>query len=255
MFHVLIVEDERKTAEMLKELVESHPDYLVVHSCDSIKATTAYLHKNQQKLDLMFMDIQLADGESFEIFEEIEVSIPVIFCTAYDEHVLKVFKHNGIEYLLKPIRRQDVARALATFERLRSALTKDLPAMNARLKSAITKESAHQKTFLVHYREKMIPVSVNDVAFVILRSEVVYLFNFKGEKFPVIKKMEEMELALDETQFFRINRQMMVNRDAIREIEPYFNRKLVVSLHFELPEKAIVSRLKVTPFIEWVEGR
>ena len=255
MVHVLIVEDERKTADMLRELVESHPDYLVVHTCDSIETATAYLQRNQPKLDLMFLDIHLADGESFEIFAEIEVTVPVIFCTAYDAHVLKAFKHNGIEYLLKPIRAEDMAAALATFERLRSALTKDLPPLGDRVKTAFAQASPPQKTFLVHMRDKMIPVAASEVACVMLHHEVVYLFNFQGERFPIAKKMEEMEQALDDTQFFRINRQMLVNRDAIREMEPYFNRKVVVSLPFAPPEKAIVSRLKVTPFMAWVEGR
>lgn len=112
-----------------------------------------------------------------------------------------------------------------------------------------------QRTFLVRFREKMIPVAVDQIAFVMLQDEVVYLFNFNGDKYPVFKKMEEMEQALDSQQYFRINRQMMVNREAIREIEPYFNRKVVISLPFQLPDKVIVSRLKVTPFIDWVEGR
>ena len=254
MVHVLIVEDERNTAEMLRELIETREDYLVVRTCDSIEATVSYLEKHQTKLDLIFMDIQLADGESFGIFEEIEVKVPVVFCTAYDEHIMKAFKSNGIDYLLKPVRGSDVDAALRKFEGLRSSLSKDAPA-NPHSGDSKKPQMSLQRTFLVRFREKMIPVAVDQIAFVMLQDEVVYLFNFNGDKYPVFKKMEEMEQALDSQQYFRINRQMMVNREAIREIEPYFNRKVVISLPFQLPDKVIVSRLKVTPFIDWVEGR
>ncbi|MEM6263661.1 MAG: LytTR family DNA-binding domain-containing protein [Bacteroidota bacterium] len=254
MVHVLVVEDEKRTADMLKELIENQSDYLVVNVCDSIDSTVAYLRKNQQKLDLIFLDIQLADGESFEIFGEVEVTIPVIFCTAYDEHLLKAFQHNGINYLLKPIREQDIDEALSKFERLRSSFSKSPGQTSIQVQELIQDRKPLQKTFLARYRDKMIPVSVNDIGFILLKDEVVYLYTFDGERFPVFKKMEEIAQALDSNQFFRINRQMMVNREAIREIEPYFNRKVVVFLTFELPEKAIVSRLKVSPFMKWIEG-
>ncbi|MEM6346236.1 MAG: LytTR family DNA-binding domain-containing protein [Bacteroidota bacterium] len=254
MVNVLLVEDEKKTADMLKELIENQSDYLVVHHCDSIESTVEYLQKNQEKLDLLFFDIQLADGQSFEIFQEIEVEVPVIFCTAYDEYVLKAFKNNGIEYLLKPIREKELVEALQKFERLRSALGKDKASINAKVQSVISESRRQQKSFLVRYRDKMIPVTVEDIAFVMLQDEIVYLYNFKGEKFPLFKKMEEMEKALDPEQFFRINRQMMLNRAAIREIAPYFNRKVIIKLPFILSQNVIVSRLKVTPFMNWVEG-
>ncbi|MEL7532405.1 MAG: LytTR family DNA-binding domain-containing protein [Bacteroidota bacterium] len=254
MVYVLLVEDEKKTAAMLKELIENQSEYLVVHTCDSIESTVEYLKKNQQKLDLMFLDIQLADGQSFEIFQEIEVEVPVIFCTAYNEYVLKAFKNNGIEYLLKPIREKELGQALKKFERLRASLNKDTSSLNERLSQAFNLEKKFQKSFLVHFRDKMIPIAVDDIAFVMLEDEVVYLFNQKGEKYPIFKKMEEMQKALDDEHFFRINRQMILNRTAIQEIAPYFNRKVIIKLPFSISEKIIVSRLKVTSFMQWVEG-
>ncbi|MEM0999529.1 MAG: LytTR family DNA-binding domain-containing protein [Bacteroidota bacterium] len=254
MTSVLIVEDEKKTAEMLRTLIENQSDYLVVRICDSIEATTRFLANRQENLDLIFMDIQLADGESFEIFREIEVRVPVIFCTAYDDYLLKAFKTNGIEYLLKPCKEMDIQQALAKFQGLRSAFVGEGKSTNARVEPVIAARQRHQRTFLVHFREKMVPIAAQDVACVQLHEGITYLFNFKGEKYPIFKKIEEMESALDPEQFFRINRQMLVNREAIREIEPYFNRKVVLALDFALPEKAIVSRLKVTPFTEWLQG-
>lgn len=251
--NVLIVEDEKKTAELLAELIENQPDYLVVKMCDSIEGTLAYLKKNQEKLDLIFLDIQLADGESFEIFNEVEVSIPVIFCTAYDEYVMKAFKSNGIDYILKPFKEEDIQRALAKVEKLKSSFSKDIPSKLESVQRLFVKEMEPQNSFLVRSGEKMVPIQVSDIAFVHLENEVVRIYNFKGEKNVIFKRMDEVESAVDHKQFFRINRQMLVNRDAVKEIVPYFNRKVIVELKIAISQKAIVSRMKVTPFLEWME--
>lgn len=250
--NVLIVEDERKTADLLQELIESQPDYLVVKTCDSVESSVDYLKKNQAKLDLIFMDIQLADGESFDIFREVEVGIPVIFCTAYDEYILKAFKNNGIDYILKPFKGTDIQQALAKIDKLKLSLSKGLPDPVV-LKQIRSDEPVRQKTFLVRHGEKMLPVMVSDIAFLELENEIVHLFNFKGEKHVIFKRLDEIEGSVDPRQFFRINRQMLVNRDAIREIVPYFNRKVIVHLHIQIPNKAVVSRLKVSPFLDWLE--
>jgi response regulator of citrate/malate metabolism len=112
MMNVLIIEDENKTAQLLKEMIENHNDYLVVNICQSITSSVAYLKINQEKLDLIFMDIQLSDGESFEIFNLIEITKPVIFCTAFDDFMLKAFKNKGIDYILKPFQQKDIDVAL-----------------------------------------------------------------------------------------------------------------------------------------------
>lgn len=255
MANILIVEDERKTAELLREMIEKQSAYLVVHSCDSIEAAVTYLEKHQSKLDLLFLDIQLADGESFEIFEEIEVRVPVIFCTAFDEHVLKAFKKNGIDYILKPFQEADIAQALAKFEQLRQSFAPQTPPLHTAVERVAAARKSRSQTFLTRIGDKMIPVPSDEIAFVLFSHEIVYLYNFQGERFPIFRKMEDMEQALDKDRFFRINRQMIACHAAIRSIEPYFKRKLVLNFDFSLPEKAIVSRLKVTPFLEWMEGR
>ena len=248
--NILIIEDEKNTAVLLKEFIEQHPNYLVANICDSIEDSVNYLHKNQAKLDLIFMDIQLADGESFEIFEQIEVTIPVVFCTAYDSFTLKAFKNNGIDYILRPVKENDIEKAIAKIEQLKN---KFAPNPVTQIKELLSKDHTYQTSFLVRFRDKMYPVLVSDIAFAYLDNEVVYLFNFKGEKHIVSKTLDEIENALSPQQFFRINRQMLINREAIKEIETYFNRKVMAHLSIETPEKAIVSRLKVSPFLSWVE--
>jgi two-component system, LytTR family, response regulator LytT len=248
--NILIIEDEKDTAVLLKEFIEQHPHYLVANICDSIEDSVNYLQKNQAKLDLIFMDIQLADGESFEIFEQIEVTIPVVFCTAYDSFTLKAFKNNGIDYILKPVKEHDIEQAIAKIEQLKNKFVTN---PITQIKDLLSKDQAYQTSFLVRFRDKMYPFLVSDIAFVYLDNGVVYLFNFKGEKHIILKTLDEIENVVSPQQFFRINRQMIINRDAIKEIESYFNRKVVARLSIDTPEKAIVSRLKVPPFLNWVE--
>jgi two-component system, LytTR family, response regulator LytT len=250
--NILIIEDEKKTAVLLRDMIETHGERLVVNVCESIEESVVYLFKNQSKLDLIFMDIQLADGLSFEIFNQVQITIPVVFCTAYDDYTLKAFKNNGIDYILKPFKEEDIEQAFSKVELLKanfSTTTFD----SAVFKNLLYPEPVLQTSFLVRYREKMIPLSVSDIAFVWLENEMVSLLNFKGEKYQIAKTLEQIEQAVSTKNFFRINRQMIVSRTAIKDIEPYFNRKVVVHLNVSLPEKAIVSRLKVSPFLEWIE--
>lgn len=241
---VLIVEDEPRTAEMLTELIESKTGYKVTALLDSVDATVNYLKKNQDDLDIIFLDIHLADGESFQVFEETEVQVPVIFCTAYDEYLLKAFKHNGIDYILKPFKKSDIHEALSKFENLKLSFTQT---------DKKSKDTGSKKAFLVHFRGRTIPISIEQIAVLLIDEGITYLFNQKGESFHISKTMDEMEQGLPEEHFFRVNRQMILNRDAILEIVPYFNRKVVVKLNVNIPEQVIVSRLKVTAFMKWLE--
>lgn len=240
--NVLIVEDEKMSAELLKEFIEERSEYLVVQICPSIERAVAYLTKHQHKLDLIFMDIRLADGDSFEIFREMRVHVPVIFCTAFDQHALKAFKTNGIEYILKPFKQDDIHTALDKVETMRSSLTKGR-----------SPDASYQKSILLRHRETMIPLQVSDIALMHLANEMVTVYDFKGRKHVLLKNLDDIESSLDPALFFRINRQMMVNRDAVQEIIPYFNRKVIVKLPFDIAQKAAVSRQKVRPFLEWME--
>jgi two-component system response regulator LytT len=249
---ILIVEDEHKTAELLKELIELHPNYTVVGTCDSVEATVQYLQIHQHSLDVMFMDIQLSDGQSFEVFDKISVTIPAIFCTSYDDYMLRAFKNNGIGYILKPFNEKDIHQAILKVDELRHSFVKH-SFENLNLKELVAKEKTYQTSFLIRFREKIYPVLVSDIAFVYLENETAYLYNFKGEKHPILKTLDDIENAVSPEQFYRINRQMIINRKAIKDIETYFNQKLVVHLTVQIPEQALVSRLKVAPFLSWIE--
>jgi two-component system, LytTR family, response regulator LytT len=247
---ILIVEDEQKTALLLKEFIEWHPTYSVVAICDSVEGAAHYLRLHQQDLDVVFMDIQLSDGQSFEIFDKVAVNLPVVFCTSYNEFTLKAFKNHGIDYILKPFDASDIRQTIAKVEALKGnfrAHTADT------LKEVLTEKPSYQTSFLIRFREKIYPVPVSDIAFVYLENETAYLYNFKGEKHPIFKTLDEIEAAISPDQFYRTSRQMIINRKAIKEIETYFNQRLVVHLTVTTPEKPLVPRLKVASFLSWIE--
>lgn len=248
--NVLIVEDELHTASLLKEIIEESPDFMVVEIAETIVEAVQYLSKYQPKLDLLFFDIHLADGYSFEIFKHIDIVTPIIFCTAYDEYVLKAIKNNGIDYILKPFKNEEIYQALDKYRKLLENLTQKQPKA---LQAPVANEKSYQTRFITQQREKSIIINAEEIALFYIESEVVYLCTFKGEKLPFFKKLDYIESVSNPHDFFRINRQMLVNRKAIASFEAYFNRKLILSLHFKTGQKLIVSRLKVSAFKKWLQ--
>ncbi len=248
--NVLIVEDELHTSALLQEIIEQDNDFIVIEKLESVVETVQYLSKYQKNLDLLFFDIQLADGKSFEVFKHIDVTVPIIFCTAYDEYTMQAIKNNGIDYVLKPFKEEEIHQALGKYKTL-------IANLQAKTRTPIQFQTdqpkQYQQVFLTQYREKSMVKQVKDVALFMVESEVVYLYSLTGEKFPLFKKLEYVESVCDPTQFFRINRQMLINRSAIISFEPYFNRKIVLQLQVKLADKAIVSRMKVSAFKDWLE--
>lgn len=248
--NVLIVEDETHTAQLLKDIIEQDRNFMVVKTLDSISDTVIYLSKYHQNIDLLFLDIHLADGHSFEIFKHIDVHIPVIFCTAFDEYTLQAIKSNGIDYILKPFKDQEIHTALERYLQLVSGIREKIvsvPIVNA------SPLRIYQESFLTQQKDKTIVIFTKDIALFAIEHDIVYLYNFEGKKHPVFKNMEYIESVCDPQQFFRINRQMLLNRNAILSIQPYFNRKVILDLSIKTEEKAIVSRMKVSHMKEWLE--
>jgi len=248
--NVLIVEDELHTATLLQEIIEQDKDFIVTQRVESVVEAVDYLSKYQNNIDLCFFDIQLADGQSFEIFKHIDVITPVVFCTAYDEYTLQAIKNNGIDYVLKPFKEKDIHTALQKYKNLLANLqNKNLPPIQIQKEE----EKKYQQNFLTQFRQKTIVKRVEEVAMFNVENEMVYLYTFSGEKFPLFKKMEYLESACHPHQFYRINRQMLINREAILSFEPYFNRKIILELKIKITSQAIVSRLKVSAFKGWLE--
>ena len=242
--NILIVEDDRNTAELLKCLIEEHSNCLVVNICNSIDSSVNYIQKNQFKLDLIFMDIHLEDGECFEIFKQVEIVKPVIYCSVETSFFMKAFQNNGLAYIIKPFQPNDVEAALKKIQIL--SFVSSEPFKRA--------DSFHfQHTLLARFREKMIPLPVEEIACISLEEGNCFAYKTNGEKLSLLENIDRIESVINSSVFFRVNRQTIVNRSAIKEIEPYFNRKMVVNLGANI-EKPIVSRLKVAPFLDWLKG-
>jgi len=250
---ILIVEDEPQTAQMLKSIIlKLRPNAIIQGISDSIENTVAVLKIDQP--DLIFMDIQLADGVCFDIFSLADVKSPVAFCTAYDQYMLEAFKTNGIDYLLKPAKEEDVEKALLKFESLKQTFGTDQSVIE--LIQSLTKVSQQQykKTLLVQYRESYIPLAISDVAIFLVENEILYAYTFNQQRYTIFRPLSEIETELNPLDFFRINRQTLINRQAVKEIQPYFNRKMSVHISVKLPETLVVSRLKVPEFMKWMEN-
>ena len=247
---ILIIEDEKLTANDLAFSIEEvRPNFTVIKILTSVKSAITFL-KTQPAIDLIFSDIQLTDGLSFEIFKAIEIDAPIIFCTAYDEYALNAFDVNGIAYLLKPFTTDAIKIAIEKFENLTqqkdNKLTKLLQYLEQSNKPKVS------PTILVYQGEKIIPVPFNDIALVYLKNGIVKLRIFDNKMFIVSETLEELNNKINNSDFFRANRQYLVHQKAIKNAAKYFNRRLVLHLHIPFEEKIIISKEKASAFLDWL---
>jgi two-component system LytT family response regulator len=250
----LIVEDEILAAQNLTKILNEIGSFDSITSIDSIAETIRYFEENGQP-DLLFLDIHLADGLAFEIFDKVKVECPVIFVTAYDEYALKAFRVTSIDYLLKPIDIFDVKRALDKLRRLSKATgITDNELRN--LISHFKKVSAYKSNFLIPVKgDKLIPLKADDIAFLYIDHGIVKIFTLDSVSYSMEITLDEMEAMLDPETFFRANRQYIISRKAIKDIDFWFNSKLSVNLKLQTPEKIIVSKAKVPEFKVWFGGK
>lgn len=250
---ILIIEDEPHNAQILSEIiVQLKPNSVILEILESIEQAVKYLSNQKDTPDLIFADIQLADGLSFEIFSKIKITCPIVFCTAYDQYALQAFKTNGIEYMLKPVKEEDVRAAFVKYETLKESLKPDNEIVNL-LKKTFSPKESYKTSILVHYKESFVPVFIHKIALFVVENEMLYIQTFDNQRYPVFKTMSEIESSIDPSLFFRINRQVLLNKNAVKEIQPYFNRKVIIKTDLSIQEQLIVSRLKVTEFLSWIE--
>ncbi len=257
---VLILEDEAITAEELRYYVlDIDPGIKVLALLETIEDAVHYLTTHGSP-DLIFSDIQLADGLSFEVFGQVPVRCPVIFCTAYDEYAMQAFAANGIDYILKPFDRKAIAASLSKFHALQTHFQGNTPASQPTLNEPLQRlveqlQPARRSSFLVNYKGKYYPVPVSEIAFFYSGNEIVWLHKLTGEKYALNHTLDQLETLLDPALFYRANRQFIIRFEAIREFEPYFNRKLAVRLQSVTPEPIIISKAKAGDFTRWLEQR
>lgn len=249
----IIIEDELIAAQNLQRLLsEEAPDLQVTAVLQSVEeAVEHFSHDNDTQL--VFMDIHLADGLAFHIFDSVSIGCPIIFTTAYDQYALDAFKVNSIDYLLKPINRSDLARAIA---KLRTLLPE------ARQETALTPEKIsslmemisprkYKSYFLIPVRDKLVPLQVSRIAYVFLDDKISWAVTYDGQRHIIDKPLDAIFSQLDPKQFFRANRQYIISHGAVADISLWPLSKLHVSLTVPTPEKIIISRARVSEFKDW----
>ena len=250
--NVLIIDDETAAAVNLKAILRSVvPDCNVIDVLESIEESVDFFKdKSSPTPDLVFMDIHLADGESFRIFDSVEITSPIIFTTAYDEYALRAFKVNSIDYILKPIKSDDLRHAIDKFTRLSGVERNDLKSRIDTMVESTKREN--QRVFLVHFKDKIIPLSVDDIAYFYTSNEKVAAFTHKGERYVIDRTLEVLQSTLPEDEFFRANRQFIVSRRAVKDIAVWFGSRLSLNLTIDPPEKIIISKARVPEFKQWL---
>jgi two-component system LytT family response regulator len=245
MIRTVIIEDEIKIAEEFKTmLLKASPDTEVLASCSTVRESVEYFSANKAP-DLIFSDVQLSDGLSFDIFNQVSIKSPVVFVTGYDKFILNAFEHNGIDYLLKPVEQKDVYKALARYKTLESHFT--------------------QHSFIHLFREKFktrllvrrgienISLPLQDIAIIYTENKLVYVVDREGKKYITDKHLSELEQELDESIFFRVNRQYIINVAFIKSYRSYDKVKLQVDLTMpELHHHIVVSQETAPCFRKWI---
>lgn len=249
---IVIIEDETVVADDLEMNIRKLLDQpLDLIKLDSVKEGIAYFQDNESP-DLIFSDIQLGDGLSFEIFVTVPISTPVIFCTAYDEYALDAIKANGIDYILKPFTRQTLDKALQKYLQLKKIFSADpIPQYEALLKLLSGNEVQKTASILVYHQDKIIPINLEDIALYYLSNEITHLLTFSGKTYYPNKNLDELE-RLSGGSFFRANRQYLICRKSIIDVSSFFSRKLSLNLNIPFPEKIIVSKGKAPLFLKWL---
>lgn len=250
--NVLIIEDEIHAADKLERLlIETDPSVRVLTKTGSIRESVQWLAEHTA--DLIFLDIQLSDGISFSIFEQVDVSTPIIFTTAYDEYAIRAFQLNSIAYLLKPIRARDLAESLEKFKSLRAAYSIDFDNLLSQLQG---KESAYKKRFLIQVGEKIKKVEVKDIAWFYVLEKGIYLKTFSGRSYPVEYTLDKLETMLNPADFFRINRKYIVNMAAISSMIAYSRGRVKLGLNPPADDEmdTIVSIDRSADFKSWLNN-
>lgn len=251
---VIIIEDEPVTARNLAHVLQTVDESIrVITVLGSVEESVSWFNE-QIDYDLTFMDIRLADGLSFDIFKQAKLSKPVIFVTAYNDYALQAFKNNGIDYILKPFDEQEVAEALDKFKSLTSQPTQEpeFSALSQLLEQMNTGQKSYKKSFLVHFRDRLIPLETNKIAWFYTANELVYAHTSDARQYVIDFTMEQLEQQLDDKLFFRANRQFIVNRKDITEVEFYFNGRLALKVKPEPPESILISKARVPEFKAWM---
>ena len=248
----VIIEDEKIAADLLKNLIcQLDENIEVVTILQTVEDSVEWLSINQHP-DILFVDIHLADGSSFSIFEKTEVKCPIVFTTAYNEYALKAFEVNSIDYLLKPINKDDLQRALNKYKNLKGERQEvDYKTLISRFLTETGNVNNYKEHFLVPERDKLVPLAAKDIAYIYIDLKLIKSVTFSGKVYYLNQNLDEMMNQLNPKMFFRANRQYIVAHDAIKDVSIWFGNKISLNLTIPTEEKIIVSKARVSEFKNW----
>ncbi len=248
---VLIIEDEMISAHLLHDvLTEKYPDIEVLPPLHSLKDAVEWLEQNEEP-DLIFMDIELPDGLSFDLFRQVNIRTPVIFTTAFDQYALKAFKVNSLDYLLKPIDIEELQKSIIKYRELHGSKVKYDSDLIEELIRSLAKPKFRER-FMVKAGQNLHYIQTTDLMYAYAEEGLVFLVAQDGKKHLVDHKIEELQNLLDPNNFFRVNRKFLVRIDAIQKIQTWFNSRLKLDVVHANGHEIIVSRERVADFKDWL---
>lgn len=252
---ILIIEDEAPAFRRLQKVLEEINSKIeIIEVIDSVEESVKWFEENHDLPDLIFMDIQLSDGISFEIFDSIQVKVPVIFTTAFDEYMLRAFKVNSIDYLLKPIKKEDLSNSLDKYEQMKNVFAHkhELPDLNSLIGQISLKEKNYKTRFLVKKGEQLISAETSSIAYFQTRNGVVHMITINNQNHIMDFNLDELTIQLDPEEFYRANRQFIIHFRAIDKVHKYHKGKLLVEMNQPTNEPICVSSEKATDFKDWL---
>ena len=246
---IVVIEDEKITADdLIENLLAVKPNYTILKILKSKTEAIAFFQQ-EPEVDLIFSDIQLGDGLSFDIFKQVKINVPIIFCTAYNEYALEAFKANGIDYILKPFSIDEIKKAVDKFELLTN---KSNVSINKLLEYLSVKQlKANNVSILIYQKDVIIPINTNDIAIIQLTNGTVKLVAFNGITYFTTQSLEEIE-KINLPFYFRANRQFILHRKIVKDVVQHFNRKLLVRLTIPFDEQIFISKEKTPAFLAWL---
>ncbi len=249
---IVILEDEKLSAEHLQTMLKRvEPSIEVLQVFDSVKKSVEYFKKNNDA-DLLFVDIHLADGISFELFSKVKIEVPIIFTTAYDEYAIKAFKLNSVDYLLKPIDIEELKVAIEKFKKgiqtKQSMIAEDISAILQNV------HKQYKNRFMVKIGDTISSLKTEDINYFLSEDGLVLAITSQSKKYPIDYTLDQLEEIISPELFFRINRKVLVNINSVQKASAYFNSRLKLTIIGLCEEDAIVSRERVADFKKWLDN-
>ncbi|MFR0679194.1 LytR/AlgR family response regulator transcription factor [Dysgonomonas mossii] len=245
---ILIVEDETAAYESLVRILHNIDPYIqIMGNTESVKQTVNWLGSNPEP-DLILLDIHLSDGSSFLIFESIEIETPIIFTTAYDEYAIEAFKVNSIDYLLKPIKEEELERAIQKFKKRTNS---EMAEYLSRL-SQLVPTKRYKEKLLIPLKDKLLPIDLKEVSYFYTTDKNTHVYMKNGNSYPYSKTLEQIFSSLNPEDFYRANKQYIIARDSVKNITIWFDSRLLLTLDTDVPERIYISKNKAADFKLWL---